>query len=352
MRSILHDPISYRSRHATIKDISQNPFVPSHTRKVAETPGLIKVDPVLSGAYNQVQTIQMRQAPYQRRNFVSPRPELCTRRANLRMGGRSMKRPEVTSEFQKVKHQSSKMEERKVKKNFPDKNPEEIANSEYPSLVHLFNDPKERKVSNKNIKPVNNNVKQGTEESKNTVGYVFPKRLSSIYCNSSIIITNNHTLFQSEFILLKIKQYLSYEEFIVFFTSSKDIYNKKVLNKIQAEMILKGLDNNKRKSLWLHKCKILYNMMGSKDVYKRYYSTPSGDAVEIKKDITRTFDHRHTFCNDTDNYNKLQRVLHAFAVKHPEIGYVQGLNFVVGNLLIQFPEEVMCFLNTSFLFGH
>jgi hypothetical protein len=264
------------------------------------------------------------------------------------MGGRSMRRPEVAHEFQKIKSRASKMEERKVKKSVPDGHPEEITNSDYPSLIHLFNNSKERKLSNKDIKPVVNDVKESTEESKNAQGYVFPKRLSSIYSNSSIIIINSPILFQSESILLKINQYMSYKEFIVFFTSSKNIYNKKLLHKIQVEMILKGLGSKKRKSLWLYKCKILYNMT----LYKRYYSAPSRHAAEIAKDITRTFDQRHIFCNDPTNYNKLQRVLHAFAVKHPEIGYVQGLNFVAGNLLILFPEEVMYLLKSSFHFWH
>jgi hypothetical protein len=59
---------------------------------------------------------------------------------------------------------------------------------------------------------------------------------------------------------------------------------------------------------------------------------------DIVKDIDRTFP-GHTFFEHDVNMGALQRVLTAFAVRNPEIGYCQSLNFVAGMLLLHLPEE-------------
>lgn len=118
---------------------------------------------------------------------------------------------------------------------------------------------------------------------------------------------------------------------------SRRIYNKNVLKKAQTAQLSSGLGKEKRKIYWTHKCRIRED----KRLYEYYCSLPCKYDHDISKDVTRTFTLSHQFCNSTLNYMRLQRVLHSFAVKHPEIGYIQGLNFLVGNLLLLFPEEVL-----------
>lgn len=54
---------------------------------------------------------------------------------------------------------------------------------------------------------------------------------------------------------------------------------------------------------------------------------------EIEKDLERTFPLDITFNKGTHKYHKLLRILRAIAYHAPHVGYVQGFNFIIGNLL-------------------
>ena len=137
-------------------------------------------------------------------------------------------------------------------------------------------------------------------------------------------------------VAIQVKKYLTYTDFYHFMISSKQVFNQGLLLKAQLNLIMKGLTKEMRKRLWRDKCKITQGQ----DAYENYYNTPTDCEYDIVKDITRTFMPSHEFCKDPNNYKYLKRVLHAFAVKHPEIGYIQGLNFLAGNLVLQFTEDV------------
>eukprot|EP00826_Nyctotherus_ovalis_P064710 TRINITY_DN9498_c0_g2_i1.p4 TRINITY_DN9498_c0_g2~~TRINITY_DN9498_c0_g2_i1.p4 ORF type:complete len:109 (+),score=19.61 TRINITY_DN9498_c0_g2_i1:415-741(+) len=49
---------------------------------------------------------------------------------------------------------------------------------------------------------------------------------------------------------------------------------------------------------------------------------------------------------------QLERALLTFAKYDPEIGYVQGMNFVVGALLFHCPEEIAFWLFVELVEGH
>ena len=55
---------------------------------------------------------------------------------------------------------------------------------------------------------------------------------------------------------------------------------------------------------------------------------------EIEKDIERTF----TSKINHSEYIKLKRILRATAYYLPSVGYVQGFNFIVGNILRVFND--------------
>lgn len=61
---------------------------------------------------------------------------------------------------------------------------------------------------------------------------------------------------------------------------------------------------------------------------------------DIEKDIDRTFP-GHGYFNrlNSDGTSCLRRVLRAYAVHHPEVGYCQSLNFVAGMMLLFMAEE-------------
>jgi hypothetical protein len=60
---------------------------------------------------------------------------------------------------------------------------------------------------------------------------------------------------------------------------------------------------------------------------------------EIKKDLLRTIPEDPTFKKGKTNYIKLKNILIAFSNYNPNIGYAQGLNFIVANSLYIFNEE-------------
>jgi hypothetical protein len=66
----------------------------------------------------------------------------------------------------------------------------------------------------------------------------------------------------------------------------------------------------------------------------------SGYRSKIKKDCPRTFPTHPYFKNkNLHGQAALSRVLNAYSVQDPEIGYCQGMNFIVGVLLMQLEEE-------------
>ena len=62
---------------------------------------------------------------------------------------------------------------------------------------------------------------------------------------------------------------------------------------------------------------------------------------EISRDLNRTF-HTEKF-NSDEGQNQLGRVLCAIAYIRPEIGYCQGMNFVVASLLTILENEELSF---------
>lgn len=60
----------------------------------------------------------------------------------------------------------------------------------------------------------------------------------------------------------------------------------------------------------------------------------------IERDLGRTFPTHVLFRQDNGSGQAILRnILHAYAVVDPEVGYVQGMGYIVGALLTQMPEE-------------
>ena len=69
----------------------------------------------------------------------------------------------------------------------------------------------------------------------------------------------------------------------------------------------------------------------------------------IERDLERTFPHNAYFQQGNEGYGKMQRVLLAFALFNPRIGYTQGMNFVCGNFLLLLVEEQCFWMMNNFL---
>jgi hypothetical protein len=60
---------------------------------------------------------------------------------------------------------------------------------------------------------------------------------------------------------------------------------------------------------------------------------------QIELDINRTFGHTDTRISTEEGRSMLRRILRAYSLRNPTIGYCQGLNFIVGFLMLLMEEE-------------
>lgn len=105
-----------------------------------------------------------------------------------------------------------------------------------------------------------------------------------------------------------------------------------------AQAIAKGIPGTLRGMMW-------QLMAASKDPelesqYLRLLKEPSTHEKAITRDLGRTFPH-HSFFNDGQGIGQenLFNVLKAYSIYDPQVGYCQGLPFVVAILLLNMPDE-------------
>mmetsp|Transcript_23013 Transcript_23013/g.20448 ORF Transcript_23013/g.20448 Transcript_23013/m.20448 type:complete len:116 (-) Transcript_23013:425-772(-) len=67
---------------------------------------------------------------------------------------------------------------------------------------------------------------------------------------------------------------------------------------------------------------------------------------QIEKDIDRTLTDHEYFGNGKEGQEILREILKILALKYTDIGYVQGMNFLVVSLLYHCSAEVTLFLIT------
>ncbi|KAL5631239.1 hypothetical protein ACGC1H_006925 [Rhizoctonia solani] len=123
-----------------------------------------------------------------------------------------------------------------------------------------------------------------------------------------------------------------------------------------AQAIENGIPASLRGMMW-------QLMSASKDtalekVYSDLLKKPTPHEKAIMRDLGRTFPH-HEFFNDGSGLGQenLFNVLKAYSLYDPDVGYCQGLAFIVATLLLNMPDEeafcVLCRLMHSYdLRGH
>ncbi|PIK59536.1 putative growth hormone-regulated TBC protein 1-A [Apostichopus japonicus] len=112
--------------------------------------------------------------------------------------------------------------------------------------------------------------------------------------------------------------------------------------------VRKGIPNEHRGEMWMCVSKAKKLMDSNEGLYQRLLGQELDPSIqsEIDIDLHRTFPENIYFCNDaaaSGKQDSLRNVLKAFANHNPEIGYCQGLNYVVAMLLIVLKDEEKSF---------
>ena len=140
------------------------------------------------------------------------------------------------------------------------------------------------------------------------------------------------------FIIEKLRSYLPFKDYLSFLLTSKRIYNLQHIKRKLQDILIQGITQQQRIKYWSYKCSIQKNYKSQYHSIKKVKCT-----YEMEKDIERTFDRSHPYHSLVNSKMKLQNILKAFAVKNPDIEYVQGLNFVAANLLVILRQEEVRF---------
>jgi len=172
--------------------------------------------------------------------------------------------------------------------------------------------------------------------------------------NSKKSYKNAVDFLKKDVIIIHVMQFMNYEDFTNFMIISKKIYNQKYIRK-KIELILSGslIMPSVRKKFWLHFCdspKITQNPLTSKIIYEKYANSFfSTIPPELEKDLERSFTSDQRFNKNIKNIQKMRNILKAFIAKNPKIGYVQGLSFICGNLLLILDDETVFFSSRNFI---
>jgi len=99
----------------------------------------------------------------------------------------------------------------------------------------------------------------------------------------------------------------------------------------------RGIPKDLRKDIWLYLANVreLIKENEKKGItYQWLLAQKCPDHHNIRKDITRTFPAHEFFIEEKkERLQHLENVLRAYAIFDPEVGYTQGMNFLVGTLI-------------------
>ena len=115
--------------------------------------------------------------------------------------------------------------------------------------------------------------------------------------------------------------------------------NKKLINKIWKEELLKYSKFNN------------INMNNFDIIYNNYLNISNKYDNDIIKDLLRTFPNDNSFHKGNETYDKIFNILKAYSNYNNEIGYAQGMNFIVAKLTKIFKSEKKSFMYLDSLFN-
>lgn len=112
--------------------------------------------------------------------------------------------------------------------------------------------------------------------------------------------------------------------------------NKPKKNNTLKKFVRKGIPKDHRKQMWLYISGTDQLMSKNPELYSLLRQlTPKQNIIEVvKTDIPRTFPENIFFSRSIKLPEQLFNVLVAYAHHNTEVGYCQGLNYIVGMLFI------------------
>jgi hypothetical protein len=147
---------------------------------------------------------------------------------------------------------------------------------------------------------------------------------------------NESSDMMTDFVIVDYKEYEPYtrEEWDVLLAEPELI---QVDEKRLYVSLQRGIPKDLRKDIWLYLAGVdeLKKENAKKGITYRWLLTQEcKDQHNIEKDIPRTFPEHEFFKQERkDRLMHLENVLRAYAVFDPEVGYTQGMNFLVGTLI-------------------
>ncbi|KAH9256459.1 hypothetical protein BASA81_005373 [Batrachochytrium salamandrivorans] len=107
-----------------------------------------------------------------------------------------------------------------------------------------------------------------------------------------------------------------------------------------------GIPTELRNQVWFACCgaEEKQRLAGPREQYSALVGTlsptlePSADAIQIERDLHRTFPTNYLYQKD-EGIASLRQVLLAYSLRNPQVGYCQSMNFLVGTLLLHMTEE-------------
>lgn len=109
-----------------------------------------------------------------------------------------------------------------------------------------------------------------------------------------------------------------------------------------SELVIKGIPESLRGELWSVFSGSILQKAQNKGLYQKFVnealSSRNQANDEIERDLHRSLPEHPAFQNNV-GISALRRVLRAYAIRNPQIGYCQAMNIVASVLLIYCPEE-------------
>ena len=122
------------------------------------------------------------------------------------------------------------------------------------------------------------------------------------------------------------------------------------INKNSKKKVNNKINNENKKEINIDESENSSMSISTKKIYSKYIKQTLDKEKSISLidlDIGRTFSSLGVFKNESQLGNNLKEILRIFVVARPDIGYVQGLSYIAGTLLLQMDKftSFVCFMN-------
>lgn len=106
-----------------------------------------------------------------------------------------------------------------------------------------------------------------------------------------------------------------------------------------------GIPDEMRGDIWafLTRANQLAMQFSSNVYYRLIERVDPAVASQIQKDLHRTFPEHLLFQRGGNGQQTLSNILFAYSNYDPEVGYCQGMGFIVGCLIMQIKQEEIAF---------